>query len=123
MEKVYAQALRDLGSREGAKGAALAEKLVAHLKATGRIKLLPHILRELRRLEQRSLKKAVRVEVAHQSEAAEALTRAHTYGVVATKAHVNHDLIRGWRAQGDSVLIDHSAKQGLIDLYRKVTAR
>ena len=121
MQKLYTQALVNLSSREGAKGSALVDMLVAHLKVSGRMKLLPKILRELRIHEARTEKRGVHVEVASQADAPEALAQAAKQGISATKAHVNHDLIKGWRAKTDSVLVDHSAKQGLLDIYSAIT--
>lgn len=121
MQKMYAQALVNLSLQEGANKKALVEKLIQHLHESGRTKLLPKILRELKIHEARSEKKGSHIEVATQADAHEAQTEAARQGIVGAKAHVNHDLIRGWRAKNDSVLIDHSAKQGLIDLYRAIT--
>ena len=121
MQKLYAQALVDLSSREGAKKSVLVEQLITHLKKSGRTKLLPKILRELKIHEARATKRGSHIEVASQAEAHVAQSEAAAHGITGTKAHVNHDLIKGWRAKNDSVLIDHSAKQGLIDLYRAIT--
>ena len=121
MHKLYAQALVDLSSKKGAKKSDLVEQLITHLKKSGRIKLLPKILRELKIQEARDTKRGSHIEVASQTEAHVAQKEAAAHGIVGTKAHVNHDLIKGWRAKNDSVLVDHSAKQGLIDLYRAIT--
>lgn len=121
MEKLYATALDDLARKDGAKPKELVEQLVAHLTKTGRSKLLPGILRELKVLEARRAKLVPSVEVASQDEAAEALMEAKKEGIEATRAHVNHSLVRGWRARSGGMLIDRSAKRGLIDLYRAVT--
>ncbi len=121
MEKLYAKAIDDLSRREGAKGKELVAQLVAHLATTGRRKILPGILRELKTLEARRAKHAPFVEVAHASEAEHALTQAKKEGIEATKTHVNPSLVSGWRARSGGILIDRSAKRGLIDLYRAVT--
>ena len=120
MEKQYAKALHALGTTTDAKK--LVSELMAHLKTSGRTKLLPGILRELKTLEARSLKTAPTLEVASKDEVASALAEAKKEGIEVTSAHVNHALIQGWRARSGSTLIDKSAKRGLIDLYRKVTS-
>ena len=121
MQKLYAQALVDLSSKEGVKKSVLVEQLITHLKESGRTKLLPRILRELKILEARAAKRGSHIEVASHADAHEAEIEAAAHGISGAKAHVNHDLIKGWRAKNDSVLIDHTAKQGLIDLYRNIT--
>ncbi|MGE5540776.1 MAG: hypothetical protein ACM3TU_00610, partial [Bacillota bacterium] len=94
---------------------------VKHLQATGRTKLLPKILRELKVLEARREKLAPSVEVASEHEAKRALAEAKEFGIETTKAHVNHALIKGWRGRSGSSLVDRSAKNGLIEIYRRVT--
>ncbi|MEK7602236.1 MAG: F0F1 ATP synthase subunit delta [Patescibacteria group bacterium] len=121
MEKLYAKALTQLAHSEGADTKKLVEQLVKELTASGRTKLLPEILRELRVLEAKEAKRAPSVEVAHEKESTEALAEAKKLGIEVSKAHVNHALISGWRARSGGTLIDRSAKRGLIDLYRKVT--
>lgn len=95
-------------------------KLILHLKSAGRMKMLPQIARELRKVAAR--RHAVRpyVEVAHLKEAPVALRAAGEAGIVATHASVNHSLIHGWRARGRGQLIDHSAKRALLTIYQKV---
>jgi F0F1-type ATP synthase delta subunit len=121
MQKLYAKAIDDLAHRDGANAKELVKSLTTHLKASGREKLLPGILRELKVLEARRTKLAPTVEVASEKESEAALKEAKVQGITAAKAHVNHSLIRGWRARSGGTLIDASAKQGLIDLYRNVT--
>ena len=122
MQKLYAQALSRLSHTEGAKTATLSKELMKHLTETGRLKLLPGILRELKILEARKAKLAPSVEVASEAEAHDAIAQAKKEGIEVTKAHVNHALIRGWRARTGGTLVDRSAKRGLIDLYRNVTS-
>ena len=97
-------------------------KLVAHLKSTGRVKMLPAILRQLRTIAARRRALAPVVEVAHEKEAARALRDAAAAGIVAKHVHINTALIHGWRARSGSQLVDRSAKRALIDIYQKVTA-
>ena len=122
MQKMYAKALIEVSSRDTKKSSEIVDRLVSHLTTTGRIKLLPKILHELRIQGEIARKRGAHVEVASMSEAEDALAQAATNGIHATKAVVNHYLVRGWRAQSDGVLVDHSAKQGLLDLYKGITA-
>lgn len=122
MEKQYAQAIEMLRSRPGTDDKKLVNELVAHLKAAGRVKLLPGILRELNVLEYRRGKLAPSVEAASEKEAHAAVAEAKKQGIDVAKARVNHALISGWRGRSGSTLVDKSAKQGLIDLYRRVTS-
>ena len=94
---------------------------VAHLKRTGRMKLLPKVLRELRVQEAREKLRQPLVEVASEGEAAFALKAASASGIVAKEARVNPSLVSGWRARAEGKLIDRSAKHALIDIYRRIT--
>ncbi len=98
----------------------LVAQLVKHLETTGRMKLLPHIVRELGRLEAQEKKLAPQVEVAHQKDAAHALAAAAKHGIHANEARVNHTLVQGWRASSKGTLLDASAKRQLVELYKKV---
>ena len=122
MDKLYAKAIDHLAHQEGADTKSLTASLVKHLHEAGRSKLLPGILRELKVIEARREKLIPTVEVASEKEAAHALAEAKAAGINATKAHVNHALIKGWRARSGGTLIDKSAKRGLIDIYRNVTS-
>jgi F0F1-type ATP synthase delta subunit len=121
MEKVYAKAIENLLAK-GGDAKMIVAQLRAHLEERGRTKLLPGILRELKVLEARKANLAPSVEVASEAEAHAALAAAKKAGIDASKARVNHALIKGWRARSGGALIDRSAKQGLIDLYRRVTS-
>jgi hypothetical protein len=101
---------------------AAVRKLVAHLTHTGRSKLLPTIVRELRIIQERRKANAPKVEVAHTKEAAKALEKAGAAGIKASEAVVMPSLLAGWRAQGHGLLIDCSGKQALIAIYKDVTA-
>lgn len=96
-------------------------RLILHLKSAGRMKMLPAIARELRKVTTR--RRALRpvVEVAHKKEEAAALRAAAREGVVAQHANVNTALIHGWRARKGGKLIDHSAKRALLHIYQQVT--
>ena len=97
-------------------------KLIAHLRSSGRLNLLPQILRELRRIAARRHALRPRVEVASEKEAAATLRAAAEAGIEAPRASVNKALVRGWRAWGNGVLVDRSAKRALIDIYQKIIA-
>jgi len=76
------------------------EKFIAHLTRTGRLKLLPQVLRELKN------------EAAHQAKLA---PKKET-------VKENPSLIAGWRSIENGLLTDHSAKRALIEIYQKITA-
>lgn len=120
--KVYAKAIGRIEERGALKGNALAEKLIAYLKARGREKLLPSILLELRAKEAREHMRRPIVEIASEQEKTEALSKAREAGIEGSDTRVNHALIRGWRAKGNGVLVDASAKRSLLELYRNITS-
>lgn len=97
-------------------------KLILHLKSAGRMKMLPEIVSELRKVAARRHALRPHVEVAHERETAAALRAAAHAGIIAKHASVNTDLIHGWRARSGDKLIDHSAKRALLHIYQKVTA-
>lgn len=72
---------------------------IAHLKRTGRLKLLPQVLRELYREEAYAKRFAPKMETVAD----------------------NPSLISGWRKLENGVLTDHSGKSALIDIYKKIT--
>jgi F0F1-type ATP synthase delta subunit len=117
----YAEAIVHAAHAEKPNAKELVANLKKHLEEQGRLKLLPHILRELRRIEAQEAKLAPMVEVAHQKDGLHALKKAaEEHGIHAAKVHVNHTLVQGWRASGNGKLVDASAKRQLIDLYKKV---
>ncbi|MCI0597865.1 hypothetical protein L0Y34_02235 [Candidatus Parcubacteria bacterium] len=101
---------------------AAVQKLIAHLKSSGRMKMLPHIARELRKIGARRRLHAPHVEVASEKEKARALAEARAAGIDAKDVHVNRALISGWRARSAGMLVDESGKRALIDIYRKIIA-
>lgn len=119
MEKQYAIALFELAQKPDAKAETLVQKLREHLKEVGREKLLPRILREFSKLDALATAFGESLEVASQDEKAHAEKEAHALGITA-HAHVNHDLVSGWRARKGSRVIDRSGKRALIDLYRQI---
>lgn len=96
-------------------------KLIMHLKSSGRMKMLPQIARELRKIAARRHALRPTVEVAHEKEVSAALRAAAHEGIVASHASVNPGLIHGWRARSGDKLIDHSAKRALLSIYQQVT--
>ncbi len=117
----YADALTHAAGSEGADEAKLVSGLIAHLKESGRMKLLPGILLELKRAAARRATLAPSVEAASEGEAKGALAAAAAAGIHAKEVRVNPSLISGWRARGGGTLIDQSGKQALVDLYRHIT--
>jgi F0F1-type ATP synthase delta subunit len=97
-------------------------KLIRHLKSAGRMKMLPQIARELKKVAARRRAEQPIVEVASEEECAAALRAAATEGFRAHRAVVNPTLIRGWRARAEGKLADRSAKRALIDIYQRVTS-
>ena len=95
-------------------------KLIVHLKSVGRMKMLPQIASELRKVAARRKALEPKVEVAHAHEAAHALREAETFGIRARHAKVNHALVHGWRAQEAGKLVDRSAKHALVSLYKNI---
>ncbi|HEX8946926.1 MAG TPA: F0F1 ATP synthase subunit delta [Candidatus Paceibacterota bacterium] len=122
LARYYAQALTRVAAAPGADGSALAKNLIAHLRATGRMKLLPHIARSLKEAHARQGTLSGVVEVAREEERDTALAEAAAAGVHAKTVAVNPALVRGWRARSAGTLIDRSAKRSLIELYQRITS-
>ncbi len=74
------------------------DTLITHLERTGRKKLLPQILRELKQREASERARNMKKETAHE----------------------NPSLISGWRAVEDGVLTDTTGKRALLEIYQKV---
>lgn len=118
--RVYASAIARLGESVTSEKAVAG--LIKNLKDKGRLKLLPAILRELKRMDAGKLATTPLVEVSRESEMQSALSAAKSAGIDAKEAVVNASLLQGWRARGNGKLIDMSAKSNLLDLYRKITS-
>jgi len=73
---------------------------ITHLKRTGRIKLLPLVLRELKVRAARAKKLAPMMETVSE----------------------NPSLISGWRKLENGILTDNTGKRALIDIYKKIIA-
>lgn len=74
------------------------DMLMEHLKRTGRTRMLPLILRELKQRDASARAKNVQKETAKE----------------------NPSLISGWRSIEDGVLIDTTSKRALLEIYQKV---
>ena len=122
IERTYAQALVNVTSREGADEGMSVDNLVAHLKASGRMKLLPRILAELRAMTMHGKTLAGTVEVAHEKDSARALKTAKEAGMNVAHTSVNKSLLSGFRIRAGGMLHDESGKRALIDLYRKIVS-
>ena len=75
-------------------------KFIAHLRRTGRMKLLPYVLQELRTEAARAKRLSPKKETAKQ----------------------NPSLISGWRQIENGVLTDYTGKRALLDIYRNIIA-
>ena len=120
MEKEYALVLSKQ-LENGMDEEKLVAGLVGHLKAEGRMKLLPGIVRELKNLHARTSALLPTIEIASESEKAAALSAAKAEGIASPEVRVNPSLIRGWRLRSKDTLVDRSAKQALVDLYQRIT--
>lgn len=121
MEKQYAHAVATLSRIKDADESALVQGLVKTLKAEGRMKLLPGIVRELKLLAARELKRAPILEVASSTEEEAAKAHLKTEGIEISETRITPSLIRGWRARANGVLWDHSAKRSLLEIYKQIT--
>jgi F0F1-type ATP synthase delta subunit len=118
----YTRLLEAAAEVEGkAASDAAVTKLILHLKSAGRMKMLPEIARELRKVAARRHALRPSVEVAHKKEEAAALRAAAEEGIIARHASINTSLIHGWRARSGGRLVDHSAKRALLHIYQNVT--
>ncbi len=119
MEKQYAQAL--LTMAHSTDEATLVQGLVKTLKADGRMKLLPGIVRELKLLSAREAKLAPVLEVSSSKEEAAAKAVLKKEGIEVSETRVTPSLIQGWRVRANGLLWDHSAKRSLLDIYKHIT--
>lgn len=120
MEKAYAEAIYG-AVEKGSSEDSVFEALKKHLAATGRMKLLPRIMHELKALIARRTRLSPTVEVSRKEDAQTALSEAKALGIEATDVVVNDTLVSGWRARKEGLLVDRSGKRALIDLYRRIT--
>lgn len=121
MEKEYAQAIGSALAK-GADEKKLVDGLVKHLSVVGRTKLLPAILRELKKDIARKDVLQPHVEAASEAEASDAKKMAAAVGIQVKSVSVNPSLIRGWCARLGGSLVDVSGKKALIDLYRQIVS-
>ncbi|HFC10847.1 MAG TPA: hypothetical protein ENJ75_01490 [Candidatus Kaiserbacteria bacterium] len=116
----YAHAISHVSNEARVDDSSLVKNLVAHLKQNGRLKLLPHIARELENESARAQARAPKLEVAREEDKESAIKELHKKNVFETKVTVNRTLIRGWRVRTNNTLIDNSAKHSLVELYRNI---
>lgn len=76
------------------------EAFIAHVTRTGRLKLLPRVLRELRIEEIRAKKLTLKKETVTE----------------------NPSLISGWRTLENGILTDRTGKSALIAIYKNIIA-
>lgn len=108
--------------KDPAVAASAMDTFVAHLTATGRLKILPALMRALHKRSAHRHRLTSRIDVADESETEKALAEAAQFGIVTKRVTVTPSLIRGWRGQQQGRLIDRSAKHALISIYQKVIA-
>lgn len=96
-------------------------KLILHLKSAGRMKMLPQIVQELKKVAARRAALNSVFEVASVSEEPRAREEARALGITVSSAVVNPSLIKGWRAREGGKVVDYSAKQALISIYQNIT--
>jgi len=124
----YAQALEN--SLEGVTSEAQATErvnaLVTVLKNAGKLKALPAILREFKRMQLRKTAQRATLTIAHkdteQVARAELAARLTEKTVGDISIAIDENLIGGWRYVDHDTLVDTSYKAGLLELYRKITA-
>ena len=117
----YAQAILEASNGAHKDANAFLESIITHLKQTGRSKMLPAILREVKQQSSQKTSTDTVLEVASKEETASAKKALEAEGIAPKHTHVNPDLIRGWRVRTKDTLIDRSGKKALIDLYRNIT--
>lgn len=116
----YAKAIYRLKKRGELTDEKIAENLRLHLTRTGKMKLLPAIVRELKKLSYRKDEISI-IEIASEGERKAAIAATKDLGLETSEVRVNDALISGWRVKSKGNLIDRSGKRFLIDLYRSVT--
>jgi hypothetical protein len=77
-----------------------ADAFLGHLKKTGRLKLLPQVLMELKREEAHAKKLAPRTETAKEHPV----------------------LVSGSRTIENGILTDTTGKRALLEIYKKITS-
>lgn len=119
MIDTYTRLLEAVAELEDKKASdAALTKLITHLKSAGRMKMLPQIARELKKVAGRRFSLQPFLEVAHKKEMSTALKEAKKEGINVSQGVVNPSLINGWRARGNGKLVDRSAKAALLRIYQ-----
>ncbi|HQU07664.1 MAG: hypothetical protein B7X04_01950 [Parcubacteria group bacterium 21-54-25] len=121
LSRQYAAALMRLGALPGANEATLTKRLITHLRAKGRLGLLPSIVRALKKHAAQTAHTRPLLETARVEDRQETMRAAAQAGLSTPDVVVNETLIRGWRAQVAGVLVDRSAKRALTELYQNLT--
>jgi F0F1-type ATP synthase delta subunit len=126
MEQAYAQALWKIVERGTTPHKAVVQ-LQESLKASGRLALMPRIARAFGRIAEREAKSTDLVltiaSEAHESSAKRAAKEVLKEMEIDAdlKTQVDDTLIGGWRLEGKGVLLDHSYKKQLLDIYQRST--
>lgn len=125
MERAYAQALWKMIEKGGSPSHAV-KAIHTSLVTHGREALMPKVARAFGHLAQRELaKRTYTLSVARETDLRTAHKEAlKALGTESPLVHtvVDTSLIGGWALTGSEVLIDHSYKKQLLDLYRRITA-
>ncbi len=98
----------------------LVENLIKDLRSRGRMKLLPSIVRELKKIRMQERKNEPCVEIAREEDREKVCAGVNELGVSTYSVMVNPTLVRGWRVRAQGRLIDNTTKQALIELYRVI---
>lgn len=98
----------------------LVENLIKNLRSRGREKLLPSIVRELKKIRMQERKKEPCVEIAREEDREKVRAGVDELGVSTYSVTVNPTLVRGWRVRAQGRLIDNTTKKALIELYRVI---
>lgn len=101
------------------------DTLLELLQKSGKVKALPAILREFKRIQARSLSRKATLSISNEKQKNSALKDLEKrLGEKPTEVSVlvNDTLVGGWRYLDNDTLIDTSHKAALLELYRRVTA-
>ncbi len=119
MHKQYALAIHELiKESDESKREGLINSFLEYLKRSGREKLLPGILRELKRIYQRE--KAPKILIAKESFKDKAEQKAQELGIENYSFEEDETLIGGYVIKSRGFLYDASYKRWLLDLYKSI---
>ena len=127
MHELYAQALWEMVN-EGKQPHDAVALLRKNLEAKGRSALMPKIAKAFERLAAKEARKNnVVLTIARQKDAHAAATAAkrmlehNGLQEVTMEQKVDESLIGGWRLEGRGILVDHSWKKELLEIFERAT--